>query len=226
MGWWEHDSALIGDDALDATYHFLMELRDLYSEDLDRRPTAEELAVLLTVCLQANASDKVFADFEERRVTAVTIKTAKRPKRQKYSVGDVFAIPLGAESYAFGRIMELSKQGDIVEIFQHTDTYPKFSPEVIESGRLFHPICVSGYELFADWQWQVLASDPEYVPDDLDSLRFVYGGPGDLKLVEGKKQRPISDDEAVGIERMSFWPHEAVVKRIQDALKDRGKAER
>ena len=221
MGWWNppgKEGATIGDEGLSETYRFLRRLSALYEEALGRKMSVDDFQATLELSLRTNGDESLFSGLEEREVTAVALKIAKRPRRQKYQPGDIFAIPLGDGQFAFGRIMSLSKRGDLVEIFRYTSDGITDSPEIVKSGRLFHPIYVSGLEVFQDWTWKIVASDPDYAPEDLDSLKFVIGAPGDLKLVQGDRQTPIRDQDAAGLAHKAFWRHEATVKRIRAAL--------
>jgi hypothetical protein len=221
MGWWNaagKEEVIIGDEGLDETYHYLRRMGELYREALSRTMTIEEFKTTLEISLRTNGDDTLFSGFEEREVVAVTIKLGKRAKRQKYQVGDLFAIPLGEGKFAFGRIMSVSKDGSIVEIFRYVSDGIRESPDIGKSGRLFHPIYISATELFQTGQWRIIASDTNYVPEDLPSLKFVYGTSGDRKVVQGNRERHISDDEAAGLEGMSFWSHEPTVRRIKAAL--------
>ncbi|HYO65172.1 MAG TPA: Imm26 family immunity protein, partial [Archangium sp.] len=109
MGWFDapgHEGVVLGDDVLDETYAFMRKLSRMYEGALGRKMTCEELQVLLDTSLRVNADDTLFSEFEEQKVASVQIKTAKRPKRQNYKAGDVFAIPLKDGRFAFGRVME------------------------------------------------------------------------------------------------------------------------
>lgn len=221
MGWWsltDTEEMLIGDDVLDETARFLKRLSKIYQKQIKRKITIDELEAVLDASLRFNADNEVIDDFEERKVSGVTIRTAKRPKRQKYKEGDVFAIRLDDRRFAFGRVMALTKKGDLVEIFSYIAEAKNFSQEIVDSGRLFHPIYVSGLEVFRDWQWEVIHSNASYEPHDIGKLKFVIGMPGNFSLSEGGNQHSISDREAEGLEVKSFWRNISVIDRIKKTL--------
>ncbi len=223
MGWFDapgHEGVVLGDDALDETYTFFKKLSQMYEGALGRKMTCEELQVLLDTSLRANADDTLFSGFEEKKVASVVIKTAKRPKRQTYKEGDVFAIPLGEDRFAFGRIMQArTPLGALVEVFKETSRNAVATSRIVESGRLFHPIYISGIRAFRDMAFPVVGSDPDYSPRDLDSLKFRVGTPGDYRIRSAiSKSRPVSDEEAEGVEPVSLWEPEAIIIHVNRVL--------
>ena len=148
MGWFESakDSGLIlGDEPLDLTHRFLKEIADSYEEGCERKPTLAEVVALLESGLKLSGGDHI-ADLQEREVTSVVVKTAKKRKDQRYQVGDVFAIPVASNLFAFGRIMRDEKSsGTLVEVFKQTGTAKAYHPSIVSSGRMFHPVFLGTY---------------------------------------------------------------------------------
>lgn len=223
MGWFDepkYPGVVLGDEPLDETYAFLKQLSRTYEEGLGRKLTCEELQALLETCLRVNADDTLLSNFEALQVSAVHIKTTKRPKRQTYKAGDVFSIPLRSGLFAFGRIMTIGEKfGTLVEIFKETSPTAVATPRILESSRLFHPVYLNGLRAFRDLAYRIISSDPNYSPSDYESLKFRVGTPGLYKLKQGSsKSRPISTEEAVGIEPLSIWGPESLTARVQEAL--------
>jgi hypothetical protein len=162
----------------------------------------------------------LLSGFEELQVSAVQIKTAKRPKRQAYTTGDVFAIPLSSGLFAFGRIMTKGEPfGTLVEIFKETSSVAVATPRILKSGRLFHPIYLDGLSAFRDLTYRIISSDSDYSPSDYESLQFLVGTPGLYRLKQGSsKPRPIGDEEAASVEPLSIWGCESLTMRVERAL--------
>ena len=133
MGWFEtaKDSGLIlGDEPLDLTHRFLKEIAESYEEGCERKPTLAEVVALLESGLKHGGGDHI-ADLQEREVTSVIIKTAKKRKDQRHQVGDVFAIPIGSNLFAFGRIMLDEKStGTLIEVFKQTGVTKAYHPSM------------------------------------------------------------------------------------------------
>lgn len=228
MGWWEDtecEGATVGDDALDEAFEFVKRLADVYEDGLGRRPTLDDFSATLRTCLRANADSRFFEGLERRKVSAIKVKTIRIPKRQKYGVGDIVRIPLGDGRFAYGRVLKVDKRSDIVEIFRHADRGEGWRPAITYTGRLFHPICFSGAMLIREGPWEVVHSDPGFVPDDVEEQKFVIGAPGDRKMVQGGKQTPICEEAAAELEPKAFTGNPQISERIRDALKtDDGQA--
>jgi hypothetical protein len=227
MGWFDdRDGNLQGDDPLDALGTALREVAAAYQETARRRPTVAELEALLGTVL-ASMTGEVLGDDVE--VTAVTIKTKKRPRRQPFEVGDAFAIPLGDDRFAFGRILHRGKLVDtVVEIFRATRAQPTYGPEVAASGRLFPPVAVMSALAFPDRRWTVVHHDPGFAPEDLDRIRFhtfplgESAGKVNIHGLDGKRQAelaPLSALKEVSSEKLVFLPPQSVEDRIRAALK-------
>ena len=222
MGWWddtELDGAVTGDEALDEAFEFLKRLSYVYEDGFGRKPSVADLQATLRICLRVNADERFFSDMKEKKITRITIKTAKAPKKKIYTVGDVFRLPLGDDRFAYGRLLKVDKRGCIAEIFRHVDQGEGFRPSIADSGRLFHPIFVSGSVVFWRGPWEVIHSDPDFVHTDVNDLKFVYGVHGDRKMVQGDKHTEISEEEAKKLEPAAFVGHLQVVERIKKALK-------
>lgn len=103
MGWFDTDDENIeySDETLDLAYNFLTDFSNAYQNNLNRKPTVEELEYLLKLSFRVNADEHFLADFDEKKIEDIKFKIGKRKKRLKYEVGDMCAIPLKCGGYAF-----------------------------------------------------------------------------------------------------------------------------
>jgi hypothetical protein len=227
MGWWsspDNPDVQIGDGPLDAAADFLRVVAARYREELGRNPSVEEVEAVLASALRAWADARTLQNFDEREVAAVTIKTAKRKKRLKYQLGDVFAIPLSDGRYAFGRIYNLDPNWNLIEVFAHVARSPHYTPDAEKSGRLLQPITIAPKDVFETGLWPIVHSDPGFRPADLDSLRYVMGLPGMYKLMKVNQLKPlgpISNAEAAKHPQWKFKPLPGTLADIERALKER-----
>jgi hypothetical protein len=213
---------MLGDDAYDATYRFLEDLGALYKDAFGRRPSLDELCALLEIELAVSGSE-LLHDCEERKVTQVAIKTQKKPKDQTFREGDVFAVPLAPDRYAFGRIMRMSKQhGTLFEFFRETARKPVFRPSILDSGRVFHPTSAAHIAL-KEWRWRVVLSDEAYAMSKEDhQLEFASPGPrrGEWSVVDidSKILRKVDEATAKTLERAGSYHPQRIEERLRQAL--------
>ncbi len=212
---------MIGDEAFDAMYEGLKGVAAAYLEGFGRKPTLEEVRVLFETELGVAGGDLV-EDLEERTVKQVTIKTVKKPKDQRFSVGDIFAIPIAGDRFAFGRVMLLDKlHGTLVEVFAKTTKSKSLERDVIESGRLFQPLLASGSSSLKNWRWTVVRSDPSYIRPD-EPLEFVAPYPAVRGWcavnLDWKILRSVSPDEKKHMISGHSWDPEEVEKHIVETL--------
>lgn len=186
MGWFETEDfpgALLGDEPLDLTGRFLEDLRAAYLDGPGRLPTVAELEATLAMVL-GNVGARWFEELDGRRVVKIAIQAKPAPKRQSFAVGDVFAIPLAAGDFAFGRyIYEKPKEGGLIEIYGEVREAPVIDPQVLESKPLGHPLWVSGPALFEGGAFPILRKGPEFEAEGLDELELLGGPPHDYKII-------------------------------------------
>ena len=98
--------------------------------------------------------DKEFT-FENKREYEQFIESWKRPKKQKWKVGDVFSISLPNESYFFGQIVELFE--DLEPLCIIFDLNLKTSPtkEDVKKGNILTALMLNGTE-FDDYTFKVI----------------------------------------------------------------------
>ena len=184
MGWWESDAGLtLGDGPLDELHRSLREVAASYRTALERPPTVAELEQLLTLVLGSLAPDHV-GGLEEKSVTGVAVRTKKAPRKHRWDVGDVFAIPLPDGSYGFGRaISKLAQRDELcVEYFAHRGELPLAGPDVVERPRLGAVARVSAFDSLESGRWPIIARNPGFRAPDHDEIRFQFRS-GDTSTV-------------------------------------------
>jgi len=222
MGWWslpEDSSVYLGDEVMDVTYTYLEQLVALYGEALQRKPTIRELQAVLRLALWVNGEKCVDDLAETRQVDAVAIKTSVRPKRQKYQVGDIFAIPIG-QRHLFGRIINLDDGWDLIEVFTYSAKTPRYTPEITQAARLLPPLGINPRDLFGEWRWRIVRSEPGTAPSDVASLRYRMGTPGNYKWVKVNGFKPcgkLTDEEATCLPPWAIFSYETVLDMIKEA---------
>lgn len=226
MGWWNapgNDDIVVGDEVFDKTYHYLEALAGLYEEALGRKMTVDELATVLTIALQNHGGPDTFEGVEELEVSGVTIKTKKRPKRQRIQVGDVFVIPLEPGKWGFGRIVNLGRNWDLVEVFSYVDQEPRYRPAAVSAGRLFQPILMDmdGAFIQGEGRWRIVHSQPGFKLPDLDKLEFATGN-GMVWRVNTQKWESASPAHVAQLSPYETMFVEGAEEKIKDALRARG----
>ena len=186
MAWFELPHApglVLGDEPLDLAGHFLERFRDAYLEAEGRLPTVAELeATFVTVI--GSLGGRWFEELDGRELTKLTLRSKKAPKRQLNAVGDIFAIPLSAGDYAFGRyIYHEVGAGGLMELFSQTRDTPLIDAELLAAGRLGHPIWFSPVMTLEDRAFAILRHDPDFEAEGLDELEMLAGAPGIRTIV-------------------------------------------
>lgn len=225
MGWYEfpkQPGVMLGDAAFDAMYDGLKGVAAAYLEGFGRKPTLEEVRTLFETEL-CSAGDELVEDLEERAVKQVTIKTVKKPRDQPFGVGDICAIPISGGRFAFGRVMLLDKlHGMLIEVFAKVSNSKALERDVVESGRLFQPLILSGGKAsLKSWRWTVVRSDPSYTRPD-EPLEFVSPHPsGECWCavdLERKILRIVSPEERKTMISGHLWSPQNVEDHIEEAL--------
>jgi len=110
---------------------------------------------LLQVAILVNELiDEAFT-FANQREYEQFIGSWKRPKKQKWKVGDVFSIPLPNETYFFGQIVELME--DVFPLCVIFDLHLKTVPtkEGIDNANILTALMLNGM-VFDDYTFKVI----------------------------------------------------------------------
>lgn len=229
MGWWEapdNQNIVLGDDVLDMVRHFLQDFSQTYQNDLQRKPSLEELQYVLNLGFHVNVDDDILIDFEEREIKQVILKEAKRPKRQKPKPGDIFCFRYDELQFGFGRVVSQVFIGLVVEIFDYLSNQPIFDYSKLGKW-IIEPIIINGFLLFeqrAEGDWRIIGNTPDYKPSkELESCRFIYGDGigGNFKAMDiyGNTES-ITSKEAEGLPICSPSRNHQVIEMVRNALGD------
>lgn len=227
MGWWmvkNENSIEIGDGVLDKGRHFLKSIADAYTSELGRNPTLEELEYILTLSFATNANSDVLENFDELRVQKVLIKTAKRLRRVKPQIGDVFAFKLNDQQYGFGRLVHKLALGTIVEIFNYISTHPTFDHSK-EQDWLISPVLINAFGLLdqkTEGDWQIVDSNKNYKPDHrFENIYFGWKDSDSQLILEGVFDKKIkkNEDELKKYPRYVTVSDKELRQLVTDALK-------
>lgn len=207
MGWWsapDNPEVTVGDAVLDTVRHFLRDFSREYQEDLSRKPTLQELEYALNLAFKVNVDSDILDGFDELEIKQVTLKTSKRPKKQKVAPGDIFSYKLADGRFGFGRIISDASLGAFAEIFDYFAEQPVFDYTRLDQW-LVPPVPIESYSLLevrSMGDWRIIGHTPDFVPGpQFNSLRYVYGSsPNTLVATDvfGKKEA-ISAADAKGL---------------------------
>ena len=216
MGWWREDGETemtLGDDPFNLSIQFLRDVSASYSDGVGRKPKLAELIRNLEDALRFTAHEHL-DDFGELEVKQLSAKTAKRKKRQDYSVWDYFAIPLGSGDYAFGRII-WKGFAHLISVLDVVSDRIKSARELGDAGALFHVFVTP--EAWADWRWKVLGGGGA-TPSDAALPSFQAGDDiSGWRIITGDETRGATAQEAANLERAEIYPPERVAWRVEAA---------
>src|SRR5262245_28786403 len=116
----ENDSsndAVIGDEPFDLVSECLRKVTRLYKRDWKRKPSLRELVGTIQAVLAAQLQDHT-SDGASAELAALTFKTRKIPKRQKYAKGDVLKAETANDQPIYARIFDIDPHiGPLVGVY-------------------------------------------------------------------------------------------------------------
>lgn len=217
MGWWREGGEteiILGDEPFDHSIRLLRDVSASYQQEIGRRPTLAEFLRNLEDALRLTAHEHLH-DFDETEVRQLSAKTVKRKKRQDFSVGDYFAIPLMNGHYGFGRII-WKGFAYLISVLDVVSDRIKTARELTGVRPLFHVHVTS--EAWDDWKWKVLGSDGTDVSPDAALPPFQMGDDvSGWRISTGKLTRSATAREAAKFERAEIYPPKRVAWRIEAA---------
>lgn len=139
--------------------------------DISSRSAQTILAVAQTIHdltlphLKSSLSQDELASIEQ------ALKSYKRPKKKKWQVGDVFAMPLRTGEFGFGQVVgtHLTAKSPILAVFEVKSNHPDISLTDLRSKRVIC-VCNSDQEELAKGIYPILypadlLASPEQVPN-------------------------------------------------------------
>jgi hypothetical protein len=165
MGWSpldEHspsDDAVIGDDPFDLVSQCFEEVARSYMRDWRRKPSLRELIGTVQAVLEAQLQDHT-SDGETAELTALTFKTRKIPKRQKYAVGDVLKAEAANGQPIYGRVFEIDPAlGPLVGVYDSLGM-SQSDLDAIVAGPLVVKVFPIHRENLEKHEWLVVGNRP------------------------------------------------------------------
>lgn len=138
--------------------------------------------------------------------------------------GDIFCFRMSEKEYRFGRIISKITMGHVVEIFDFSSLVPEITKEqVLNAKRGMPPFLLDTYRTFDRKMkeeeyddWRIIGHHRHYIPQDADSIFFVYGvGPFHKVDIYGA-DHPISKEEAAQLPRLAVYASQ--LKKIEKGL--------
>lgn len=220
MGWNKIEQNTIGDEPLDLLSECVERIAQCYQDEVGRSPTSDELLASIMHVLNASGG-MVIPDLAERQITALSLKTKKLPKTQKYEIGDCFAIPLQAE-FRYGRILEKNSAGSLIEIYDiRSEKLLTFAHLGDHARQVVWRKHVNGIRAFRNRRWLIIGR--EEIPDDYDCAAFYTGTPFTGFIINRGAEREHLDDlpADTDAEPMIMFSPDTIEDRISANMPDR-----
>ena len=98
----------IGDECFDLVSECFAEVCRLYERDWKRKPKLSELVGTIEAVLETQLQDYT-SDGNTSEIESITCKTRKRPKRQKFAVGDILMAKADDGQAIYARIFAIDE---------------------------------------------------------------------------------------------------------------------
>lgn len=138
--------------------------------------------------------------------------TTTKSKRQRVKDGDILAIKIGHELYAFGRVID-----GAIAVYNYTSEDMNKLPDIEDRYFLF--IVTVYVDVLSSGEWPRVGRDnlklslPRYFKRDQISGKYsIYD-------CNEEKEYPATRDDCIGMEKLAVWHKEIVEERIRDSLK-------
>jgi hypothetical protein len=225
MGWRnvgeKGNEILVGDGGFDAVDEMLREMTGMYQQDLNRKPTLEEILTTIEMVLKA-VGDQHLSGCEELEIVEIKAKTRRRAKKQRFQVGDFFTVPLETGAFGFGRVLQLSG-GTILGFYDFASATVEPASRLSQLPYLFIILCMDdGIE---SWRWKVVGF-ASLRPDEYEEPEFGLFDqvdPTKAQIYSRGKYRKATPAEARQLEEFIIWPPEMVEERLTKELKAKGR---
>jgi hypothetical protein len=221
MGWWTETVAsqeiYLGDEPLDRIHGAIAAISQAYLEDLNRKPTLEEFRQTLLQVLGGDPG-QFFADMESHIVGDIVFRRKPIPKRQSFTVGDYFTIPLDSKFW-YGRILHRGAADHLIEIYSvETDRLLTLRQLLNQKKRkVVLNKHIFSQPSFTRGRWRIIGH--EDIPKDFKYPCF-YGGMvayGNYTIWRGDEEFFEPKAKAMKYEPAQVWWPE----RIEEALRSK-----
>jgi hypothetical protein len=219
MGWQTHNGKTIGDEPLDLISECINRIVTCYDEAQSRSPSIDEVLECVRHGLNTQGRSLI-PELAQLEITGVSIKTKKRPKTQKFEIGDCFAIPIDRE-FAYGRILKKTVAGHLVEIYDfRTSKVLPFSDFLRHKKRVVWQKHVNGIRAFRNRRWLIIGHQD--VPAKYKYAAFYTGTPLSGFVIDrgGKISKMDQLRKGVNAEPMIMFSPDSIENRISSNTPD------
>ena len=224
MGWSNIDYSgkelVIGDMPLDIIGDAFLKIVQEYQDELNRKPTLNELIETIRIVLAAGV-ESYLSDGDEIEIVSLDTRTKKRRKSQLFRVGDFFTIPLEGERFGFGRILSDDRYDEMGMLIGVYDKVSKkiLPPELLKDIPFMFPPFFCSPEGWETWRWKVIGHAP-IKKDEFAYPRFKQGLEGlGWRIRNGDMVYEATEEQVKDLEYASIYSPSAVEKRIEKLLK-------
>lgn len=209
MSFWESiknkETIILSDDAIDLLSDTLLEIKKIYEEDLERKPTVVELEALIMEAMQLDSN--IAEQLEEMEISDVKFKLKKRKKVPNIEPGIVFAIPLKEiEKYAYGLVVKGEGLKDDIYI-QYFDIFTNEILDIKNFSNQFEKLSVlytinSGIYGIVNKEWKIIRklSKRKFNPEEYELPDFVFYNGKEYFVSRGDANTPIAELEPISKE--------------------------
>ncbi len=209
MSFWESiknkETIILSNDAIDLLSDTLLEIKKIYEEDLERKPTVAELEALIMEAMQLDSN--IAEQLEEMEISDVKFKLKKRKKVPNIEPGIVFAIPLREiEKYAYGLVVKGEGLKDDIYI-QYFDIFTNEILDIKNFSDQFEKLSVlytinSGIYGIVNKEWINIGklSKGKFNPEEYKLPDFVFYNGTQYFVSRGDANTPIVELQPISKE--------------------------
>lgn len=222
MGWWRIEKEIeLGDGGLDIAEDFLEKIAQEYLDDLGRKPKLIEVLRTIELILK-HRTDEFIDEGEFFYVNSISGKMKRRPKKQKFHIGDVIAIPLKSDVFVYAI---MTPQHSLIELFRFKSKKIVIVECLGDVERVQLPYLVD-LEPLKNWKWKNIGQLPydhkKFIPQQFLLGGQVTCGNGEINgfIDVSSKLCTASDSDLNALTKMSMVNEEYLINDIEKRLKD------
>jgi|APLak6261703504_1056268.scaffolds.fasta_scaffold34234_2 hypothetical protein len=136
-----------------------------------------------------------------------------KPKRQRVKDGDILAIKIGHELYAFGRVID-----GAIAVYNYTSEDMNKLPDIEDRYFLFIVTVYSN--VLSSGQWPKVGHDGASLVRPNYYMRDEVSGEYSIYNTKDQSETPSNEACCKGMERLAVWHKEIVEERIRDTLQN------